>query len=103
MRATLSNTGGREAVEVAQLYVRDLVGNVTRPVRELKGFQRIRLKAGEQREVSFELGPDDLAFYGRDMQLMTEPGEFHVWIGGSSDAELRTAFTLIGDPQNDGG
>ena len=102
VRATLSITGGREAVEVAQLYVRDLVGNVTRPVRELKGFQRIRLEAGEQREVSFELGSDDFAFYGRDMQLMTEPGEMHVWIGGSSDAELQTAFTLTGDPQNDG-
>ncbi len=102
VQVTVSNTGDREAAEVVQLYVRDLVGNVTRPVRELKGFQRIRLEVGEQRAVSFELGPDDLAFYGRDMQLITEPGDFHVWIGGSSDAELRTAFTLTKEPKNGG-
>jgi beta-glucosidase len=98
VQATLSNTGDREAEEVVQLYVRDLVGNVTRPVRELKGFQRLRLKAGEQHTVSFELGSDDLAFYGRDMKLITEPGDFHVWIGGSSNAELQAAFTLTGEP-----
>lgn len=102
VQATVRNIGSREAVEVVQLYVRDLVGNVTRPVRELKGFQRVRLEPGEQRTVSFELAPDDLAFYGRDMQLITEPGDFHVWIGGSSDAELQTAFTLTGELQNGG-
>jgi beta-glucosidase len=99
--AVVHNEGKVEADEVVQLYVRDLVGNVTRPVRELKGFQRIRLKPGERRKVSFILGPKDLAFYGRDMKLMTEPGGFHVWIGGSSDAELRTTFTLAAD-QNPG-
>jgi beta-glucosidase len=95
VQAVVHNEGEVEADEVVQLYVRDLVGNVTRPVKELKGFQRIRLKPGERRKVSFVLGPDDLAFHGRDMKLITEPGEFHVWIGGSSEAELRTAFTLI--------
>ena len=84
-----------EADEVVQLYVRDLVGNVTRPVKELKGFQRIRLKPGERRKVSFVLGPNDLAFYGRDMKLITEPGEFHFWIGGSSEAGLRSAFKIV--------
>ena len=92
--AIVQNVGDVEADEVAQLYVRDLVGNVTRPVRELKGFQRLRLAPGERRTVSFELGMDDLAFYGRDMTLITEPGEFQVWIGGSSAAELGAAFTL---------
>jgi beta-glucosidase len=92
--AAILNEGMVEADEVVQLYVRDLVGNVTRPVKELKGFQRIRLKPGERRKVSFELGPDDLAFYGRDMSLITEPGEFYVWIGGSSEAKLRAAFTV---------
>ena len=93
--AAVHNEGTVEADEVVQLYVRDLVGNVTRPVKELKGFQRIRLKPGERRKVSFVLGPDDLAFYGRDMKLITEAGEFHVWIGGSSEAELHAAFKIV--------
>ena len=92
--AVVANEGSVEAEEVVQLYIRDLVGNVTRPVRELKGFQRIRLKPGERRKVSFELDADNLAFYGRDMTLITEAGDFHVWIGGSSNAELDAAFRL---------
>jgi beta-glucosidase len=95
VKAMVHNRGPVEADEVAQLYVRDLVGNVTRPVRELKGFQRLRLKPGESREVSFRLGPDDLAFYDREMKRVTEAGEFHAWIGGSSAAELRTEFALV--------
>ena len=98
VKAVVHNRGPVEAEEVVQLYIRDLVGNVTRPVRELKGFQRLRLKPGESRAVSFTLGPDDLAFYGREMQRITEPGEFHAWIGGSSAAELRTEFTLVAGP-----
>ncbi|HET6592252.1 MAG TPA: beta-glucosidase BglX [Xanthomonadales bacterium] len=98
VRAVVHNRGSVEAEEVAQLYVRDLVGNVTRPVRELKGFLRLRLKPGESRAVSFTLGPDDLAFYDREMKRITEPGEFHAWIGGSSAAQLRTEFTLVAAP-----
>jgi len=93
--ADVANTGERPAVEVAQLYVRDLVGNVTRPVRELKGFRRLRLEPGERTTVSFVLRAEDLAFYGRDMRLRTEPGEFHAWIGGSSATELQAAFRLV--------
>ena len=93
--AELTNRGSIVADEVVQLYVRDLVGNVTRPVRELKGFRRVRLNPGQTTVVDFELHTDDLAFYGRAMQLMTEPGEFHVWIGGNSDAELRTEFRIV--------
>ena len=93
--ATLRNVGEAEAEEVVQLYVRDPVASVTRPVRELKGFQRIRLRPGERREVHFELTSADLAFYGRDMRLTTEPGNFHVWVGGDSNAELQATFTLI--------
>jgi beta-glucosidase len=96
LRAVVRNDGAREAEEVVQLYVRDLAGNVTRPVRELKGFQRVRLKPGESRAVEFTLGPDDLAFYGRDMKRITEAGAFHAWIGGRSDTELRTEFSLTG-------
>jgi len=93
--AELSNKGDVAAVEVAQFYVRDLVGNVTRPVKELKGFKRLRLEPGQTITVDFELHTDDLAFFGRDMQLVTEPGEFHVWIGGSSETGLRTEFRII--------
>ena len=95
--ADLTNHGDVAADEVAQLYVRDLVGNVTRPVRELKGFQRLRVEPGQTVAVEFELHTDDLAFYGRTNELMIEPGEFHVWIGGSSDTELRSEFRLVAD------
>ena len=93
--ADLTNRGDVAADEVAQLYVRDLVGNVTRPVRELKGFRRVRVTPGETVTVSFELHTDDLAFYGRDNTLMVEPGDFHAWIGGSSDTGLRTEFRVV--------
>ena len=94
--ATVTNRGGVAAEEVVQLYLRDLVGSVTRPVRELKGFKRIRLAPGETAPVEFELQPQALAFVGRDLQLRTEPGEFHAWIGGDSEANLRTAFRVLG-------
>ena len=93
--AELTNTGERAAVEVAQLYIRDLVGSVTRPVRELKGFRRVHLEPAETTTVEFTLHTDDLAFYGRDNGYTTEPGEFHAWIGGSSAAELMTAFRIV--------
>ena len=97
VQAVVTNDGDAGADEVVQLYVRDLVGDVTRPVKELKGFRRIRLQPGESRTVSFALTPLDLAFYGQDMELMIEPGEFHVWVGGSSDADLQASFTLIAE------
>ena len=93
--ATLRNAGPHAATEVVQLYVRDLVGNVTRPVRELKGFRRVRLEPGESTSVEFELHSDALRFYGRDNTLILEPGEFHVWIGGSSAASLRGEFRIV--------
>lgn len=91
----LSNSGSVVAEEVVQLYVRDLVGSVTRPVRELKGFRRVRVDPGQTTQVDFELHTDDLAFFGRDNQLVVEPGDFHVWVGGSSATELRSEFRLI--------
>ena len=93
--AELSNKGDVAAEEVVQLYVRDLAGNVTRPVRELKGFKRVFLEPGATKTVDFDLHTDDVAFYGRNMQRMTEPGEFHVWIGGSSETELRSEFRIV--------
>jgi len=92
--AEVINLGDMEADEVVQLYVRDLVGNVTRPVKELKGFQKIHLKPGENRTITFTLTSLDLAFYNRNMQLVTEPGQFDVWIGGSSEADLKATFEL---------
>ena len=93
--ATLHNCGDRDGIEIVQLYLRDLVGSVTRPVRELKGFQRIQLAAGEACRVSFEIRGEDLAFFGRDMQATIEPGKFQVWIGGDSDTDLCTWFELV--------
>jgi len=93
--ADLTNTGPVAAEEVAQLYVRDRVGSVTRPVKELKGFRRVGLEPGQTVRVEFELHTDELAFYGRDRQLAAEPGDFHVWIGGSSETELRADFRVL--------
>ena len=95
IRVDVTNRGGIAAEEVVQLYVRDLVGSVTRPVRELKGFRRIRLDPGDTVTVEFVLRSDDLAFYGRDNILVVEPGEFHLWVGGSSDSRLRREFHLV--------
>jgi beta-glucosidase len=99
VRADLTNHGEVAADEVVQLYVRDLVGNVTRPVRELKGFKRVRVEPGETTRIEFVMHTDDLAFYGRDNTLITEPGDFHVWIGGSSETELRSEFRLVEPPK----
>jgi len=92
----LTNTGRVAADEVAQLYVRDLVGNVTRPVRELKGFRRVRLAPGETVAVTFQLRSEGLCFFGRDNTEIVEPGEFHLWVGGSSEAALRAEFCVVG-------
>ena len=93
--AEVTNRGPMAAEEVVQLYVRDLVGSVTRPVRELKGFCRVRLAPGETQRVTFRLNTEDLAFHGRDMCLATEPGNFQAWIGGDSDAALETRFRIL--------
>jgi beta-glucosidase len=93
--ADLTNRGPVAAVEVVQLYVRDLVGNVTRPVRELKGFKRVPVEPGQTINVAFELDTDELAFFGRDNRLILEAGEFHVWMGGSSATNLRSEFKLV--------
>lgn len=81
---TVTNTGKYDGKEVVQLYIRDLVGSVTRPVKELKGFQKIDLKAGETKTVTFRITPNDLKFYNYDLKFDWEPGEFQVMIGGNS-------------------
>ena len=93
--ADVQNTGKRDGESVVQLYVRDLVGSVTRPVKELKGFAKVALKAGEKKQVSFTITADDLAFYGLDMKKKAEPGDFILWVGQSSaDESNEASFTL---------
>ncbi len=81
---TLANTGSREGTEVAQVYVRDLVGSIARPVKELKHFERITLAAGESRTVKVELPVSSLAFFGLDVRRKVEPGKFQLWVAGDS-------------------
>jgi beta-glucosidase len=90
----VANTGDRAGEETVQLYVRDLVGSVTRPVKELKGFQKITLQPGEIRKVTFTLSSDDLRFYTQDMTYKAEPGEFRVLVGGNSADVMETGFEL---------
>lgn len=91
---TVTNTGKYKGEETVQLYVRDLVGTVTRPVKELKGFSKVTLAPGESKKVTFTITPDDLKFYNGDLQLVNEPGEYHVFIGGSSATSNKATFTL---------
>ncbi len=81
---TLTNNGAIDGKEVVQLYIRDLVGTVTRPVKELKGFQKIFLKAGESKEVTFKITTNDLKFYNSDLKFDWESGEFIIMVGGNS-------------------
>ncbi|HUF39752.1 MAG TPA: glycoside hydrolase family 3 N-terminal domain-containing protein [Anaerolineales bacterium] len=92
--AALTNTGVRPGAEVVQLYIRDLVGSVTRPVRELKGFQKIQLEPGETLVVRFEIPVRELGFTGPDMQYVVEPGAFKVWIGPDSTGGLEGDFKV---------
>jgi beta-glucosidase len=94
VNVTVKNTSQRDGEEVVQLYLRDVVGSSTRPVQELKGFQKILLKAGESRPVSFHLSDSDLKFYNEDLKLVAEPGEFEVMTGGNSRDVQKVSFTL---------
>ena len=94
IKARVTNTGKKDGTTVAQLYMRDLVASTTRPVRELKGFERIYLKAGESKTVEFVLKAKDMAFCREDMKFAQEPGEFAVWIGDSSEASLEGRFNV---------
>ena len=91
---TVQNTGPYDGEEVAQLYLRDLVGSSTRPVKELKSFQKILLKKGESRPLTFHLSPDDLKFYNDDLKFVAEPGEFQVFVGGNSRDVQMVGFRL---------
>ncbi len=92
---TLKNLGKYDGEEVAQLYIRDLVGSVTRPIKELKGFKKVFLKSGEQKELSFSITENDLKFYDANMKFLAEPGKFKVFVGGNSMELLGAEFELL--------
>jgi len=91
---TVTNKGTMDGKEPVQLYIRDVKGSVVRPCRELKGLQKLLIKAGESVTVSFEITADMLKFYNEDMEYTAEAGEFTVWIGGSSLTENEAGFRL---------
>ena len=91
----VANTGDRAGAEVVQLYIRDEVGSLTRPVKELRGFRRITLRAGESQTVSFALGAKDLAFHDAALDLVVEPGFFRVFVGTSSEQVEEARFELV--------
>jgi beta-glucosidase len=90
----VTNKGAVDGEEVVQLYIRDIVGSVTRPVKELKDFQKVLIKAGESKKISFTLTTEDLSFYRADMSWGAEPGQFDVYIGGSSEQVKKKSFEL---------
>ena len=91
---TVTNTGKYDGTETVQLYLRDMVGSITRPVKELKGFQKISLKAGASATVNFRITVDDLKFYNADLKYVAEPGDFKVFIGGNSQDVKEAGFKL---------
>lgn len=91
----VTNTGNYDGKEVVQLYIRDMVGSVTRPVRELKDFKKISLKKGEKQTVTFEISIEKLKFYNSDLDFVAEPGLFEVFVGTDSNAENKVSFELV--------
>lgn len=91
---TITNAGNYDADEIVQLYIRDMVGSVSRPVKELKGFERISLKKGESRTVSFDITAEQLKFYNSELNWVCEPGDFEVMIGGNSRDVKTKVFSL---------
>ncbi|WP_029902760.1 beta-glucosidase BglX [Prevotella sp. 10(H)] len=94
IKVNLKNTSNTDGTEVAQLYIQDMFGSIIRPVKELKGFQRVRLRAGEAKTIEFKITAHDLAFYGRDLVKKAEEGDFNVWVGGNSNADLKGTFSV---------
>jgi beta-glucosidase len=91
----VSNTGSYDAEEVVQLYIQDKVGSLTRPVQELKGFEKVMIKKGDSTTVTFKLTEAELGFYDNDGNYLVEPGEFDIMVGGSSKNTLKGNYTLV--------
>ena len=94
---TVTNTGSRDGAETVHWFISDPYCSITRPVKELKGFEKIFLKAGESRKVSFSITPELLKFYNYDLQFVCEPGDFDVMIGGNSRDVKKARFLLKGE------
>jgi len=92
---TVTNNGNYDGEEVVQLYIRDMVGSITRPLKELKGFQKIFLKKGESKKIVFTIGINDLKFYNSDLKWVAEPGDFELMIGTNSDQVTKSSFKLL--------
>ncbi len=92
---TVTNTGNVTGKEVVELYIRDLIGSTTHPVKELKGFQKVELKAGESRKITFSISVNDLKFYNSDLKFVAEPGDFKIFIGGNSRDLKEGQFKLV--------
>lgn len=95
----VENVGKRAGDEVVQLYIRDVAASVTRPVKELKGFERVTLRPGEKRRLTFTLAPEHLGLWNREMRFVVEPGEFRVFVGNSSAGGLEASFQVTGQNQ----
>ena len=95
VKCMVTNTGNYDGEETVQLYIRDLVGSIVRPVKELKGFKKIQLKKGASTTVEFTLTANDLRFYNDKLQYIFEPGDFKVFVGGSSASVKEAGFTLV--------
>ena len=92
----VTNTGKREGTEVVQMYIRDLASSVTRPLKELKGFEKVFLQPGETKTVALEITPESLAFYNIDMEHVVEPGDFEIMVGHSSrDCDLQKVVLRV--------
>jgi len=91
----VENVGRRAGDEVVQLYVRDMAASVTRPVKELRGFERVTLRPGEKRRIEFALAPEHLGFYNRDMRFVVEPGAFKVFVGNNSVDVIEASFDVV--------
>lgn len=95
VKVTVTNTGKVAGIETVQMYIRDLVGSVVRPVKELKDFKKVTLKSGESRQVSFDIGLEQLEFFTKEIKYKAEKGEFIIFVGTSSNNTLECKFTLI--------
>ena len=91
----VTNSGNYDGAETVQLYIKDVVGSVTRPVKELKRFEKVVIKKGETKTISFEITSDDLKFYDKNMKFTAESGDFEIFVGGNSDTNYKETFELI--------
>jgi beta-glucosidase len=91
---SVTNAGKRDGAEVVQFYIRDLVGSVTRPIMELKGFEKVMIKAGETKTITFKITNEQLSFYRQDLSYGSEPGKFQLFVGSNSRDVKQAEFTL---------